>query len=105
MRATALVMVAIGVLTALPVAASCGEEHGEKAPCCFANPRFVGLCREVPHGEETCESILSYLNNPNSVGKAYCGNTDIRGGWAKESCDQEGKKTAPAPEPVQSLDD
>jgi hypothetical protein len=104
MRATVLLTLVVGVLAAVPVAASCGQAHGEKAPCCFTNPRYVGVCKEAPSGEETCESILAYLNNPNSVGKAYCGNTDIRGGWAKVSCDQK-KQTAPAPEPVQSRND
>ena len=56
--------------------------------CCFSNPRFTGTCRVVPGEDETCGSILGYLNNPNSVGKSYCGNTRIRGGWQQVSCDQ-----------------
>ena len=56
-------------------------------PCCFENPRFSGTCQGQAGPEETCGSILAYLNNPNSVGKAYCGNTTIRGGWTKVSCD------------------
>jgi len=56
-------------------------------PCCFENPRFSGKCQVQAGPEETCGSILAYLNNPNSVGKNYCGNTKVRGGWTKVSCD------------------
>ena len=55
-------------------------------PCCFENPRFTGTCQVQAGPEETCGSILAYLNNPNSVGKNYCGNTTIRGGWSQVSC-------------------
>jgi hypothetical protein len=56
-------------------------------PCCFTNPRFTGVCQVTPGGDETCASILGYLNNPNSVGRAYCGNTKVRGGWAQVDCE------------------
>ena len=59
-------------------------------PCCFENPRFSGTCQIQAGPEETCGSILGYLNNPNSVGKNYCGNTKVRGGWTKVSCQSEG---------------
>jgi hypothetical protein len=55
--------------------------------CCFENPRFSGTCKVTPGPDESCSSILGYLNNPNSVGKAYCGNTKVRGGWTQVSCD------------------
>ena len=58
-----------------------------KEPCCFENPRFSGTCQVTPGEEETCGSILSYLNNPNSVGKTYCGNTKVRGGWTQVQCE------------------
>lgn len=58
-----------------------------KDPCCFTNPRFSGVCQVTPGEDETCSSILAYLNNPNSVGKAYCGGTTVRGGWSQVSCD------------------
>ena len=57
-----------------------------QAPCCFANPRHAGICEVAPGPDESCEGILAYLNNPNSKGKTYCGNTDIRGGWSAVSC-------------------
>jgi hypothetical protein len=57
-----------------------------QAPCCFENPRYTGTCEVTPGPDESCGGILAYLNNPNSMGKGYCGNTDIRGGWSEVSC-------------------
>ena len=55
--------------------------------CCFTNPRFTGVCQVTPGSDESCSNILGYLNNPNSVGRAYCGNTKVRGGWAQTDCE------------------
>ncbi|MCP4902801.1 MAG: hypothetical protein GY906_38050 [bacterium] len=55
--------------------------------CCYTNPRYSGVCQVSPLGDETCSSILGYLNNQMSVGKAYCGGTKVRGGWAQVSCE------------------
>ena len=60
----------------------------EKKPCCFSNPRFSGQCKVTPGPDEKCSDILAYLNAQNSVGKAYCGNTTVRGGWATVSCEE-----------------
>jgi hypothetical protein len=57
--------------------------------CCFTNPRYSGVCRVTPGPEETCSDILAYLNNQASVGKTYCGNTKVRGGWSQVDCDSE----------------
>ncbi|HET7747685.1 MAG TPA: hypothetical protein VFM29_10325 [Vicinamibacteria bacterium] len=54
--------------------------------CCFVNPRFAGVCAVQPIKGETCAGILSYLNNPKGVGKSYCGNTTVRGGWSATRC-------------------
>ena len=59
----------------------------QQEPCCFENPRYSGTCQVTPGPEETCGSILGYLNNPNSVGKTYCGNTKVRGGWSSVACE------------------
>ncbi len=56
--------------------------------CCSTNPRFSGLCSATLAEGETCSSVLGYLNNPNSTGKAYCGGTPVRGGWQKVTCEQ-----------------
>lgn len=56
--------------------------------CCFNNFRFAGGCMVVPDGSETCQSILSYLNSYDSVGKGYCGSTTVRGGWSLVPCDE-----------------
>ncbi len=76
-------------LTAL-VAVAGDEEVAtsiQQTPCCFENPRFSGACEVTPGEDESCGSILGYLNNPNSVGKNYCGNTKVRGGWSQVTCE------------------
>jgi hypothetical protein len=66
----------------------------EQEPCCFENPRYSGTCQVSPAPEETCSDILAYLNNPNSVGKNYCGNTKVRGGWSQVTCEGSASTTA-----------
>ena len=63
------------------------ETATQQAPCCFENPRYSGTCQVTPGPEETCGDILAYLNNPNSVGKTYCGNTKVRGGGSQVACE------------------
>lgn len=72
-----------------------------KDPCCFENPRFSGTCQVTPGEDESCGDILAYLNNPNSVGKTYCGNTRIRGGWHTVACDAEKMSTLTGVAPEQ----
>ncbi len=73
-------------LAVLAPAAAAGESQ-TNTPCCFTNQRFTGTCEVVPGENETCASILAYLNNQQSVGKNYCANTTVRGGWAKTDCE------------------
>jgi hypothetical protein len=92
-------MKSIRVILATMICASClagivgAAEEAEDVravqqdPCCFENPRYTGTCQVTPGPDESCADILAYLNNPNSVGKAYCGNTKVRGGWAQVDCD------------------
>jgi hypothetical protein len=54
--------------------------------CCFSNPKYAGICEVTPAEGETCESILEYLNNPNSAGKSYCSTSRLRGGWQAADC-------------------
>ncbi len=39
---------------------------------------------------ESCGDVLSYLNNFQSAGRQYCGNSIIRGGWTLAQCDAPG---------------
>ncbi|MFI5166060.1 MAG: hypothetical protein ACHQQS_05540 [Thermoanaerobaculales bacterium] len=55
-------------------------------PCCFANEAFTGVCRVVPGPNESCASILAYLNDPNTSGKTYCGASSVRGRWRQVAC-------------------
>jgi ketosteroid isomerase-like protein len=57
-----------------------------KEPCCFTNFRFAGTCQVMPRQGQYCENILTYLNNFNSTGEAYCSSTFIRGGWTLVDC-------------------
>jgi hypothetical protein len=68
-----------------PSEASAAEEPAAQK-CCFSNPRYSGTCEVAPAKGETCATVLAYLNNPNSLGKTYCENTTIRGGWQSASC-------------------
>ena len=72
---------------ALDCAAPAASLDDPRPPCCFANPRYVGTCEVEPAKDETCASILDYLNNPQSTGKTYCNSTAIRGGWKIVPCE------------------
>jgi hypothetical protein len=94
MKSRSLVLTACAlviVLGALCAPLSAGEDTAVSAagPCCFENPRYSGTCQVTPGEDETCGDVLSYLNNPNSVGKDYCGNTTIRGGWTQVACEDD----------------
>ena len=90
---TLLVLLAASSVTApLPAETASGGAREEKAPpppkkCCFTNPGYAGTCEAQPAKDETCGSILDYLNNPTSQGKGYCGNTTLRGGWQSVACE------------------
>ena len=62
--------------------------------CCFTNSQYSGVCRVEPVEGETCDSVLSYLNTPNSQGKTYCANSTIRGGWQRQKCDGQGRASS-----------
>ena len=63
------------------------EEPSPRADCCYNNRAFAGICAVTPTEDETCATILAYLNNPQSQGKDYCGKTAIRGGWQQTACE------------------
>ncbi len=52
----------------------------------------MGTCEIEPAKDETCGTILDYLNNPQSQGKSYCANTTIRGGWQQVPCEPKMKQ-------------
>jgi hypothetical protein len=69
-----------------PALACAANAQDPRPHCCYTNSRYVGTCEVDPAKDETCASILEYLNNPQSQGKAYCGNTSVRGGWKHIPC-------------------
>ena len=92
-RATHLVMfaaaMALTLAVTIPVVAETPATEttagGDK--CCYSNPRYSGVCEVTTGPDETCSDVLAYLNNQASVGKTYCGNTKVRGGWAQVACE------------------
>ncbi len=62
-----------------------GDAQADES-CCLNNYRFAGGCMVVARGQETCQDVIAYLNNFNSVGKYYCDNTMVRGGWTLSDC-------------------
>ena len=81
-----IAVIGVGVAATSLLADATPASTTAEEKCCFTNPRFTGVCVVTPAGDETCSSILAYLNNPNSVGKPYCGGTTVRGGWAQVEC-------------------
>jgi len=84
---TLLLVTAIAVVLVVPSEVQADEN------CCFNNYRFAGGCMVIARGSETCGSILGYLNNFNAVGKFYCDNTTVRGGWTLSDCGNVGELT------------
>lgn len=98
------ILAAIALLAGLqPVSAAQGQGQKKASPCCFSNPSYDRICQVQPAGDETCDSILAYLNNPLSTGKTYCDNTKIRGGWVEVECSQpQGHGSGQQAQPSQS---
>lgn len=97
---TVIALVALVVAVA-PVSAAtpAAETTIGNETCCFTNPRYSGICEVTTGPDESCSDVLSYLNNQASVGKSYCGNTQIRGGWAQVECEDASTKCTPVRSP------
>lgn len=65
------------------------EEKETPKDCCFEHPNYQGICTVTPAKDESCQTILDYLNTPGSSNKTYCGSTRIRGGWSQADCKQD----------------
>ncbi|HVO12393.1 MAG TPA: hypothetical protein VMX54_16740 [Vicinamibacteria bacterium] len=91
--ATALLLaVSPGSLPSPTRAGTCAASDQSPSPhCCFTHPDYTGTCEVEPAKDETCSSILEYLNNPQSQGKVYCSSTTLRGGWKSVSCESKTK--------------
>lgn len=99
-RITRLVSLAALITLAATAAATVGAGElatntGGNENCCFTNPRYSGVCEVTTGPDETCSDVVAYLNNQESVGKTYCGNTTIRGGWAQVECEGEASMCTP----------
>ena len=91
-------LVALIVVAVAPVFAEtpAAETTIGNDTCCFENPRYSGTCQVTTGPDETCSDVLAYLNNQAGVGKTYCGNTKVRGGWAQVECEGASTMCAPA---------
>jgi hypothetical protein len=78
-------VVLLFLLTVFTTTAGRSEEE-QKSDCCFTREGYQGICRVTPAKDETCESILSYLNSAGTVGKSYCGGSKLRGDWKQVEC-------------------
>jgi ketosteroid isomerase-like protein len=85
----------LGRIVALMTVCSIGVVASAEERCCLNNFRYAGGCMVVVRGDETCQDVLAYLNNFNSVGKYYCDNTVIRGGWSLGDCGDPAVHTSP----------
>lgn len=86
MLSTLLAMLAITALPGAPAAAVAPAAAGPDTRCCFTNQGHVGVCVVIPGERETCKSVLTYLNTPNTVARTYCNSSRIRGGWKQVPC-------------------
>jgi len=88
-RTTGALVAACLLAAASPHAGLAQKADGQdpRPHCCFVHPRYVGTCEVEPTKDETCASILEYLNNPMSQGRTYCNSTNIRGGWNAAPCE------------------
>lgn len=92
-----IALVAVIVVAVAPVSAEtpAAETTIGNDTCCFTNPRYSGTCEVTTGPDETCSDVIAYLNNQASVGKSYCGNTPIRGGWAQVECEGASTRCTP----------
>jgi ketosteroid isomerase-like protein len=90
------VLLIVATLTVVFVAPA--EVYADES-CCLNNYRYAGGCMVVARGQETCQDVVGYLNNFNSVGKYYCDNTMVRGGWSLSDCGAPAQNTNPYASP------
>lgn len=81
-------LLGLAVVGAVLIIGSTHAEVQENEKCCFTHPSYTGTCEVTPGEDESCGNILRYLNTPNSMGKTYCGGSELRGGWSLASCEE-----------------
>lgn len=96
--ASLAVFVSLSLAAVIPIAAEepITESVIGNDTCCFSNPGYTGTCQVTTGPDESCSDVLAYLNNQASVGKTYCGNTKVRGGWAQVACEGSSSTCAPS---------
>lgn len=98
--------IGIGVVLVLVAATATAQsfsgqvQRGGGAVCCLTNFRFTGACEATLGPGESCADVLAYLNNSQAVGRQYCGNTIIRGGWTLVRCGSTGGGVVISPDSI-----
>jgi len=95
---SAMLEVAAAVASAQTISGQ--VERGDGGRCCLTNFRYSGICEVSVGSGESCGDVLSYLNNFQSAGRQYCGNTIIRGGWTLSQCDAPGSGVHVSPSTI-----
>ncbi len=95
MKKTTCNLKTLAAVTAVAISSLSPGTVAADENCCFNNYRFAGGCMVVVRGSETCASVLSYLNSFDSVGKYYCDNTTVRGGWSVTTCNDPARTQQP----------
>lgn len=85
-------VLALSLLAAPSPAPADDDRSRPSGPCCFTNPAYSGACLVTPGPEETCDSVLTYLNDAKSSGKSYCNSSELRGNWKQMECPPPPKK-------------
>lgn len=85
LRGTMFARLVLAAPVAVVLLAGFGVE-AEAKQCCFTNPAFTGTCQVAIAEAEKCSAVLAYLNTPNTTGRNYCNNSEIRGGWTGVGC-------------------
>jgi hypothetical protein len=93
----------LGAVAFSAVVGLAGMAHAAET-CCFTNARYAGTCEVEPSPDVTCRDVLEYLNSEATVGKTYCNNTSIRGGWQQVTCKEEPQSEAPDVAPAPAAD-
>jgi hypothetical protein len=96
--AAGIVLLAAAVASAQTISGQ--VERGDGGRCCLTNFRYSGTCEVTVGAGQECGDVLSYLNNFQSAGQPYCGNSIIRGGWTLARCDAPGSGVHGSPSTI-----
>jgi hypothetical protein len=98
------VVLLLAAVVALAQTISGQVQRGGSDVCCLTNFRYTGPCEVTVGPGESCSDVLAYLNNFQSAGKQYCGNTITRGGWTLVRCGSTGGGVVISPDSIEAYE-